>query len=251
VVQGELRSLTVDSGSLVADHVFVPPGHVGAGIWQSPTISPDGSTLFISTGEDHGTNDPQAQAVVSLNPQTLAVLQSDKEGPLNMDKDFVTPPIVFSDAAGRLLVGSSLKTGIYFAYDANAISSGPIWSRGVGAIIGLSAAYDPAAGSGGTLFFGGTDDSGAGQVHAVDPATGDDRFPPISTGTIHGNLAIANGLLFVNEGPKGVIVFNDQTGEQVAQLLPAAAAKTYSGVTVAQGTVYWLSGPFLNAWRLP
>jgi outer membrane protein assembly factor BamB len=250
VVKGELRSLDITTGALLQDHVFVPPGHVGAGIWNSPSLSPDGSTLFITTGEDHGTNDPESQAVLSMNPQTLATLQVDREGPINEDKDFVTPPIVFSDEAGRLLVAAPSKVGIFYAYLANSIGTGPIWNRGEGTIIGLSSAYDPNAGTGGTLFFGGTNPAG-NQIHAVDPATGADRYPPLSVGKVHGNIAIANGLLFVNQGPQGVAIFNDATGEAVTVLVPAQAGTAYSGVTVSQGTVYWLSGPFLNAWRLP
>ena len=229
VVQGELRSLSVGSGALVEDHVFVPPGHVGAGIWNSPSMSPDGSTLFITTGEDHGTNDPETQAIISMNPQTLATLEVNREGPINEDKDFVTPPIVFSDASGRLLVASPSKVGIFYAYVATSIGTGPIWNRGAGTIIGLSSAYDPNAGSGGTLFFGGTDTSG-NQIHAVDPATGEDRYPPLNVGKVHGNLAVANGLLFVNQGPQGVAVFNDLTGAQVTILVPAQAGPAYSGV---------------------
>jgi outer membrane protein assembly factor BamB len=158
---------------------------------------------------------------------------------------------VFSDASGRLLVGASQKTGVFYAFEAGRIGSGPIWSRTVGAIIGLAPAYDPGLGNGGTLFFGSTGANGIGQVHAVDPATGEDRWPPVDVGKTHGNLAVANGLLFVNSGPAGLAIFDAAHGTLLRTLVPEGAGASYSGVAVARGTAYWLSGSRLNAWRVP
>jgi hypothetical protein len=33
--------------------------------------------------------------------------------------------------------------------------------------------------------------------------------------------------------------------------MPPNAGRSYSGVVVSGGIVYWLSGAYLNAWRLP
>ena len=143
------------------------------------------------------------------------------------------------------------KTGVFYAYEVVRIGSGPVWSRTVGALIGLAPAYDPELGRGGTLFFGGTDGAGQGQIHAVDPATGDDRWPPVTVGRPHGNLALANGLLFVNDGAEGLRIFDGASGAALRVLVPGAPGRSYSGVAVARGVVYWLSGSTLNAWRLP
>ena len=249
-VRGELRALDVASGTLIANQFFVPPETEGASVWNSPTLSPDGAVVYVATGNDKGTHGPYEQALVSLDAQTLAILQADKRGPTDEDLDFVTTPITFSDASARQLLGASQKTGVFYAYLASSIGTGPIWSRTVGAVIGLAPAYDPRVGAGGTLFFGGTDDQGRQQVHAVDPATGADRWPPVTVDKIHGNLAAANGLLFVNAGTAGLHVFDEGTGALLRVLVPSAPGRSYSGVAVAQGTVYWLSGSVLNAWRL-
>jgi hypothetical protein len=58
-------------------------------------------------------------------------------------------------------------------------------------------------------------------------------------------------MIFANLGPNGVQVFNARTGARLATLQPANAGRTYSGVVVAGGAVYWLSGSYLNAWGLP
>jgi outer membrane protein assembly factor BamB len=252
VVLGELRALDANSGTLLASKFFAPLGQPGAGVWNSPALSPDASTLFVVTGEDNGTNDPYAQAMLSLDPQSLSILGVNKQGPIGDDLDFATSPVVFSDETGRVLVGASQKTGFFYAFLAGNVNAGPVWSRGEGVVIGLAPAYDPAAGQGGTLFFGATGgQNGAALIRAVDPSTGADRYAPMTVGEVHGNIAVANGLLYVNAGNQGVLVFNDLTGEAVATLAPAQPGSAVSGVTIASGSVYWLSGSILNAWRIP
>jgi outer membrane protein assembly factor BamB len=248
-VRGEVRALDAASGALLAQQFFVPPGTTGASIWNSPTLTPDGATVIVATGNDKGTHGLYEQAVVALDAQTLAFLQANKQGPTDQDLDFVSTPILFSDTTGRLLVGASQKTGVFYAYEAARIGAGPIWSRTVGAVIGLAPAYGPEEGDGGTLFFGGTDGAGNSQVHAVNPATGNDRWPPVTVGVTHGNLAVANGLLFVNSGPDGLRIFDAKTGVALRVLVPSSPGASYSGVSVSGGTVYWLSGSVLNAWR--
>ena len=248
-VRGELRVLEAATGALLANQFFVPPGTLGASVWNSATLTPDGRAVIVATGNDTGTEGRYEQAVVSLDPQTLAILAADKRGPIGQNQDFVTTPIVFSDGSGRVLVGASHKTGEFYAYVASDIRAGPVWSRTVGAIIGLAPAFDPDVGQGGTLFFGGHDQVGSGQIHAVDPATGADRWPPMTVGQAHGNLALANGVLYANTGVAGLRTFDATTGASLRTLEPAEPGEAYSGPVVARGTVYWLSGPVLNAWR--
>src|SRR5262249_60873013 len=102
--------------------------------------------------------------------------------------------------------------------------------------------YDAGLEPGGTLFFGGTGVNGIGQVHAVDPATGDDRWPPVDVGKTHGNLAVANGLLFVNGGPAGLAIFDAARGSLLRTLVPEGAGASYSGVAGARGAGFLLSG---------
>jgi hypothetical protein len=70
-------------------------------------------------------------------------------------------------------------------------------------------------------------------------------------GSARGNMAVANGLVYLNLGPGGVAVVNETTGHLVTTLQPPNADKAYSGVVVSGGFVYWLSGAYLNAWSLP
>jgi outer membrane protein assembly factor BamB len=109
--------------------------------------------------------------------------------------------------------------------------------------VGTLPAYDPDLGQGGTLFVVGDN----GLLFGVDPGTGGDRWPPLAVGFANGNLAIANGLVFMGAGG-GVAVVDGSTGALLRVLTPADPGPTYSGVAVAGGLVYWMSGPYLDAW---
>ncbi len=52
-------------------------------------------------------------------------------------------------------------------------------------------------------------------------------------------------------GRGGVAILDDKTGALLTVLHPASPGRTFSGVTVTGGTVFWKSGGILNAWRLP
>ncbi|MDQ3928922.1 MAG: hypothetical protein M3328_07220, partial [Chloroflexota bacterium] len=90
-----------------------------------------------------------------------------------------------------------------------------------------------------------------GFLFTVDPATGADIRPPMKVGQLHGNLAIANGLIFADAGNAGLSIYNVSDGKLLRTLIPGHATEGYSGVAVARGFIYWVSGGYLNAWSLP
>ena len=252
-VRGEVRALDIAKGRVLANQFFVPPGVGGASVWHSPALTADGKTLVVATGEDNGDHSPYEQAIVTLDAKTLRIMAADRQGASGEDDDLGTSPVVFHDAGGRALVAASIKSGTVFAWALDSLAAGPIWKRKVGTIVGLAPAYDPTAGTGGTLFFGGYDGDhytgGNGLLFAVDPATGADRWPPFKVGNMAGNIAVAGGLVFLNAG-NGVAVLDNRTGALLTVLRPANPGRTFSGVVVSGGAVYWKSGSFLNAWRL-
>lgn len=250
-VRGEVRALDALSGTLQANQYFVPEGQAGAGIWNSPALSPDGNTLVVTTGEDYrADNGPYNRAIVSLDPVTLQIRQSNQQGALNQDQDFGTTPVFFHDNLGRSLVGANHKDDIFYAYEVDNIQAGPIWQLGIGTNVGMMPAYDPDFGDGGTLIIGGQ--SGVeSTLYAVDPATGAIRWGPVQLAEFHGNVAIANGLIFVNAGRDGVRVLDEATGAILRTIVPDRVGVAFSGIAVAHGFVYWLSGAYLNAWSLP
>ncbi|HMA35003.1 MAG TPA: S-layer homology domain-containing protein [Chloroflexia bacterium] len=246
-VRGEVRALDLAGGAQLTNQYFVPAGQAGAGIWNSPALSPDGNTLVVATGEDYnGYDGPYNRALVTLDAGSLAIGQANKQGAPGQDLDFGTTPVIFHDSSHRLLAGANHKDGNFYAYSLDTVAAGPLWSRATGTAVGMMPGYDPNFGAGGTLFIA----SDSGTLYAVDPATGADRWPPVSVGNMAGNLALANGLVFANTGDS-VQVLDETTGAVLTSLVPAQAGAAYSGVVVAHGFVYWLSGAYLNAWSLP
>ncbi len=246
-VRGEIRAVDMNTGNQLANQYFVPAGQAGAGIWQSPALSPDGSTLVVGTGEDYGGyNGIYNRALVSLDPISLAILQSFQEGATGQDLDFGTTPVIFHDNQGRILVGANHKNGIFYTFVLNNLNAGPIWTKSTGTSVGMMPAYDPSFGSGGTLFIAGS----SSRIFAVDPATGTDRWPAVTEGSMHGNMAIANGLIFVNLGTTGLRVLNESNGSTIRTIVPANVGSANSGPAVSNGFVYWQSGSYMNAWSL-
>jgi len=245
-VRGEVRALDVTTGALLANQYFVPEGARGAGIWNSPALSPDGRLLAVATGEDFGGYDgPFNRALLILDPTTLAILQADKQGVTDEDLDWGTTPVFFKDRQARTLVGANHKNGVFYAYEAGRVSAGPRWQRALGVGVGMMPAYEPGQ-NGGTLFVVGDN----GQIFAVDPATGADRWPPVAVGFMYGNMALASGLIFVSTGGS-VVILDGATGHQLKVLTPTDPGPSFSGPVVAGGAVFWLSGSKLNAWSLP
>jgi hypothetical protein len=246
-VRGEVRAVDMFFGTPVASVTFVPTANRGAGVWNSPALSPDGSIMAVATGEDYGGyNGPYNRAIVALDPITLQILGSDQRGATGGDQDFGTTPVIFHDNQSRVLVGANHKNGTFYAYVLNNVSAGPIWQRSTGTAVGMMPAYDPTFGDGGTLFI-----AGGSRIMAVDPATGLDRWPLVTVGTMHGNMALANGLIFVNVSGTGLRILNESNGAVLRTIVPTGTGTSYSGVAVSNGFIYWLSGANLNAWSLP
>jgi outer membrane protein assembly factor BamB len=238
--RGEVRLLDLQSGALIASLAIVPDGERGGDIWNSPALSSDSKALVVATGNDFGGFDgPLTRAIVQLDPQTLAVIASRQEAVAGLDLDFGTTPVVYSVGA-RTFAAAINKNGVLYAYDLARLAAGAVWQRNEGIEVGLPPAFDAASG---TLWFGGDN----GQLFAVDAQTGVNRFPPAAVGFMNGNVALAGDLVLAPSGGR-VVILEAATGRIVRQLEPAGVGRTFSGVVVAAGFVYWLSGEYLNAW---
>jgi outer membrane protein assembly factor BamB len=249
-VRGEVRAVDMLTGARIQSQYFVPEGLRGAGIWNSPALSPDGNILFITTGEDYGGyNGPYNRAMVAMDAITLQILKSNQQGNTGGDVDYATSPTVFSDNQGRLLVGALHKNRRFYAFDFNDTREGwpPIWEKLLPSYsAGMLPAYDPNTGDGGTLFL-----TVGTTLYALDPATGAERWTAPITGGYHGNMAIANGLIFLNTGSTGLKIYSEANGALLHSLLPANAGASNAGIAVSHGLIYWVSGSYINAWGLP
>jgi len=150
---GEVRALDLATGALVASQRLVPEGVLGADIWNSPALSPDGQTLVVASGNDFGGYDgPYTRAILAMDPITLAIRDVRQEAAPGLDLDFGTTPVVFTDRQGRTLTVAQNKNGILYTYDLGRLSAGAIWQRQNGLAVGLMPAFDSSLD---TLFFAG------------------------------------------------------------------------------------------------
>jgi len=80
-VQGAVQALDLSTGGVLANQPIVPSGRAGGGVWNSPALSPDGSTLVAATGEDYaGYNGAYTRA--SRRSNTLLALDLLTDFPL-------------------------------------------------------------------------------------------------------------------------------------------------------------------------
>ncbi len=244
-LRGELRALGVADGAVVARQYFVAPGETGADLWNSAALGPGSATVVVATGnDDGGAVEPYSRALVALDPTTLAIRAAYQEAAAAQDLDFGTTPIFFRDEAGRSLVGAVEKNGFFYAYEAGSLAAGPVWQRRTGIAVGVVPAYDPSVGAGGTLFIAGDN----GLLYGVDPGTGVDRWPPLALGFANGNMAAIPGLVLIGAGNGSVAAVDTVHGTLVRLIVPESPGPTYSGVVISNGLLYWMAGPYLNAW---
>jgi hypothetical protein len=73
----------------------------------------------------------------------------------------------------------------------------------------------------------------------------------VGCGTRTTSAANLAGELVLANSTGRAMVLEAATGRLLKILEPANAGRNFSGVAVAGGSVYWLSGEYLNAWGLP
>jgi outer membrane protein assembly factor BamB len=191
-VQGRLLKLNRVTGAVQHRFNVVPNGCIGGGVWSSPTIDAAAGTIYFTTGNqsDAGVGeDPcgtaeMAPAIVEVRASDLSLVGS-WTIPLAQqtccgDGDWAATPTLFSGVIGgqsEPMVGSINKNGIFYAFERDALSSGPVWSKRIatGGENPTTGSGDiaPAAWDGTTLYVGGDFTSScAGTVNALNPSTG-------------------------------------------------------------------------------
>jgi polyvinyl alcohol dehydrogenase (cytochrome) len=156
----------------------------------------------------------------------------------DLDVDFAASPNLFTGVDGRALVGTSQKSGVFHAADADTLE--PVWTTAIGPAQpfgGVSAAYD------GTSLYGGA--APPGYLVALDPSGGDIQWAaPIADGAHYGiPAASANGVVY-SLGLTGTVNAYDATTGAPLLTFPLVTATgadgpfTFGGVSVARNTIY-------------
>jgi outer membrane protein assembly factor BamB len=241
LVRGGLAELDQHTGAPLATYYTVPSGSVGGSIWSTPAITPDGSTIFVTTGNgDPTTGAAQGDSVsiVALDANTLAkksiwTIPSADIGP---DSDFGGSPTLFTatlNGVSTPMVGAENKNHMYYAWRQSNVAAGPVWQQNYGANQEVAAA----AWARGHLFLVNSKSNigsvkSASAIRELNPADGTTVW---ATGVPDGGLGFGSPTID-GGGVLAVPTFNTTTG----------GANAYYLVNIATGALlrtFTLSGP--------
>jgi outer membrane protein assembly factor BamB len=220
LVRGGVKAFSQDNGDLVATYLSVPPGSVGGSVWTS--VAADSSSVWATVGNGDpsaGANPGDSFSIVRLEGATLV-----KEdiwtvpGLAGTDDDFGASPTLFTATLNGLttpMVGACNKNGIFYAWQAEDLSAGPVWSRRITTankdIVCLAAAvFDH---SKHRLFVAAreTDIGGThylGSIRRLDPATGSIVWSRGLPAPVLGSPSLdGSGVLAVGMWPGGHLLY--------------------------------------------
>ncbi|HXH94038.1 MAG TPA: PQQ-binding-like beta-propeller repeat protein [Thermoanaerobaculia bacterium] len=246
--RGALAALDRMTGEVLQTTYFVPEDLVGGGIWTSPAVDTDHRKIFVTTGSAHSFADGDAFSMVRLDLDTL-LIEDRWKLPANPDEtwdaDWGSSPTLFTDAAGRELVGAGQKDGGYYAFDRNNLAAGPLWIAPI-AIKGEvpqngEGTLSTAAFDGTTLYVGGghppdsADDSVRGAVTAVSPDDGTILWRHTFAGPVIAPVSFANGVVFA-VGGKSVVALDASNGAVLWSYEMKSLG--FGGVAIARGRAF-------------
>jgi outer membrane protein assembly factor BamB len=254
-IPGKIVSIDASTGELLQETYFVDSGQLGGGEWTSPAVDPAAGTVFVSTASSLGYTDRHAYSILRLSLGDLGIEDFWKLDPVLVDDaDWGSSPTLFTDGAGRRLVGAGQKDGGYYAFSRDDLAAGPIWRAPI-AVGGdcpqcAQGTLSTAAFDGSRLYVGGGLPPGQasqgvrGSVASLDPATGDIvwRFAGFP-GPVIAPVSTANGAVFAVGGNLAVGL-DAQSGSVLWSF--TTAADGYGGIAIADGRIFFgdLAGNF-------
>ena len=254
------------TGDRIATYYSVPGGGNGGGVWTSPAVS-DAGDVWVTTGSGPRPPAPQGfmYSILHLDGSTLS--QDDSwTVPVNqrpLDADFASSPTLFSTTLGGVqtpMVAACNKNGLLYAWQAQALASGPIWSTqvGVGTAEGSKACLAAPIWDGQHLFYASNSTSidGAtfpGSVRELDPATGGIRWETGLGGSIEGSPSInSSGVIAAAAfsgpagGARGTFLVDSSDGS-IRAFLPTTALE-FSQPVFAGSYLLLANGGVLQAY---
>jgi outer membrane protein assembly factor BamB len=245
--RGAIVALDPANGETIGETFFVPDGLVGGGIWTSPAVDIDHRNIFVTTGSAHSFDDGDSFSMLRLDLDTLDIEDRWKlpHDSFTWDADWGSSPTLFTDASGRELVGAGQKDGGYYAFERDAIASGPVWVAPI-AILGEvpqngDGTLSTAAFDGTTLYVGGgippgTDDKTVlGAVSAVSPSDGTILWRHTFDGPVIAPVSFANGVVFA-VGGTSIVGLDAATGSVLWSYKMKAGG--FGGIAIAGGRIY-------------
>lgn len=237
LVRAGVLAIDQHTGKRLAYWDSLPPAIVGASVWGSVAVLPNGDVAATTGNALNDVNIPNSESIVLLDGSTLKLLGAWQapQAQASGDSDFGASPTVFiADPNGvkTTMVGACNKDGVYYALRADDMNAGPLWTHRMGIPTSGPASNecDAAAiwdgrhlieGGGSAVTINGTDYDGS--VQALDPTTGKPVWQTGLDGWIVGSPSengagvIAAPVLFSppdsGHGPTGVYLLSASTGK--------------------------------------
>lgn len=136
LVRGSVQSFDQTTGARLATYYVVPDGAVGGGVWSTPAAT--GASIWVTTGnaDEQGTQPGDSNSIVRLDAATLTVDDIwTVPGISKLDLDFGASPTLFLarlKGVWTQMVGACNKDGVFYAWQADDLAAGPVWTYQVG-----------------------------------------------------------------------------------------------------------------------
>ncbi|MHB8595921.1 MAG: outer membrane protein assembly factor BamB family protein [Ktedonobacteraceae bacterium] len=252
LVQGQMVQLDPASGAITNIFDTVPTGCIGGGVTGSPTIDEAAGTLYFATGNagSCGSYESDTTAIVELNASDLSFVGA-WQVPASQrgdDSDFLSTPTLFTSSGGTPMVGVANKNGVFYAFQRDALSNGPVWQTqiAIGGDCPLcgEGSISPAGWDGNTLYVAGgrTTIGGThckGSVNALNPDNGSFLWQRCFTsGVVLGPVAVVPGVLVVGQGNR-VVVLATASGQTLYHFVDTTNGSVfYGGASISNGVIY-------------
>jgi outer membrane protein assembly factor BamB len=261
LVRAGLDVFNRSTGALENTFWTTPAGTRGASIWSSPAT--DGASVFATTGNGPAASD--GLAIMRFN-RSLSQLLGRWQVPVServFDSDFGASPGIWT-SAGTEMVGACNKNGNFYAFDADSLSSGPVWQDQIGdpfkggpGQCDAAPAYDGSSlylASNGTTI-GGT--AYGGSVRKVNPATGAYIWqtgltaPIIGSPALDGGGVVAAASFGYHNDQNGVFLLDASTGSLIKTISFARSTTFAQPVFADNYLIIASTGPGLMAYKVP
>jgi outer membrane protein assembly factor BamB len=271
LVRAGVASYSAGTGAHLTTFYTVPKGDVGASIWSSAAVDPNGN-VYVTTG--NGPTGSQllgnSESILKLGGGLKLLSSYQINDPNKEDSDFGGSPTLFTatlpgQTKPTPMVGACNKNGYYYAWNRAAIAAGPVWTVYLGNhappvgndICVAAAAWDghhlylvgPTTTVGGTTY--------PGSVSEVNPATGAIIWQEGVAGETDGSPTLDGGGVIAVPvySPKagttaGSYLYNASTGALLTQLSPNGGAD-FAQPVFAGGDLFLAQSSGLTAFDVP
>lgn len=139
LIPGGLYEVSLLTHQEIAFFNTTSPGLVGNSIWSTPSYNPSTATVFVTTGNQNGSN-PRGlgESILAINASSMQ-LRAYWQVPLNQsmpDSDFGSTPTLFTPKGGFPMVCAVNKNGILYAwYQSNLTLA---WERHISSVVSVT-----------------------------------------------------------------------------------------------------------------